>query len=144
MQFNSQNTTAKSQNTSKGQSQIVLTRNNITSTDNSNSTLTYTFPSSVSFTNHSIALVSAQMYYSWNNIGDQQYLLNNRFSYTWKVAATTTTINIVIPNGMYEISDINNYLQFIMIQNGHYLSTMRVLMCIMQNFLFQHIDMQLI
>lgn len=119
--FNSQNTTAKSQNTSKGQSQIVLTRNNITSTDGSNSTLTYVFPSSVSFSNHAIALVSAQMYYSWNNIGNQQYLLNNTFSYTWKVAAVTSTINIVIPNGIYEISDLNNYMQFIMIQNGHYL-----------------------
>lgn len=119
--FNLQNTTAKSQNTSKGQSQIVLTRSNITSTDGSNSSLTYVFPSSVSFSNHAIALVSAQMYYSWNNIGDQQYLLNNTFSYTWKVAAVTSTINIVVPNGIYEISDLNNYLQFIMIQNGHYL-----------------------
>lgn len=120
-QFNSQNTVSRSQNTSKGQSQIVLTRNNLTSTDGSNSTLTYVFPSSVSFSNHAIALVSAQMYYSWNNIGDQQYLLNNTFSYTWKVAAATSTITITIPNGIYEIADINNYLQFIMIKNGHYL-----------------------
>ena len=119
--FNSQNTTSKSQNTSKGQSQIVLTRANITSTDGSNSSLTYVFPSSVSFSNHAIALVSAQMYYSWNNIGDQQYLLNNRFSYTWKVDEITTTVNVVIPNGIYEIADVNNYMQFIMIQNGHYL-----------------------
>lgn len=121
MHFNSQNTTSKSQNTSKGQSQIVLTRANITSTDGSNSSLTYVFPSSVSFSNHAIALVSAQMYYSWNNIGDQQYLLNNRFSYTWKVDEITTTVNVVIPNGIYEIADVNNYLQFVMIQNGHYL-----------------------
>jgi len=121
MQFNSQNTTAKSQNTSKGQSQIVLTRNNITSTDGSNSSLTYVFPSSVSFSNHAIALVSAQIYYSWNNIGNQQYLQNNTFSYTWKVAAATSTYNITIPNGIYEVSDLNNYLQFIFIQNGHYL-----------------------
>ena len=119
--FNSQNTTAKSQNTSKGQSQIVLTRANITSTDGSNSSLTYVFPSSVSFSNHAIALVSAQLYYSWNNIEDQQYLLNNRFSYTWKVDEITTTVNVVIPNGIYEIADVNNYMQFIMIQNGHYL-----------------------
>lgn len=121
MQFNSQNTTARGQNISKGQSQIVLTRNNITSSDGSNSSLTYTFPSSVSFTNHAIALVSAQMYYSWNNIGNQQYLLNNTFSYTWKAIGVTTTYNVVIPNGIYEIADLNNYLQFVMIQNGHYL-----------------------
>jgi hypothetical protein len=65
--------------------------------------------------------VSAQIYYSWNNIGDQQYLLNNRFSYTWKVDEITTTVNVVIPNGIYEIADVNNYLQFVMIKNGHYL-----------------------
>ena len=74
--FNAQNTTAKGQNFSKGQSQIVLTRNNIISTDGSNSTLRYNFPSSVSFTNHAIALVSGQYYYSWANIGNQQYLQN--------------------------------------------------------------------
>jgi hypothetical protein len=120
-QFNAANTTARGQNISKGQSQIVSTRNNITSTDGSNSTLVYQFPSSVSFTNHAIALVSAQMYYSWNNIGSQQYLLNNRFTYTWKSVTTTTPYTVTIPNGIYEIADINNYLQFVMIQNGHYL-----------------------
>ncbi len=120
-QFNTQNTTAKGQNISKGQSQIVLTRNNITSTDGSNSTLVYQFPSSVTFSNHAIALVSAQMYYAWNNIGNQQYLLNNTFRYTWKSGTTTTTTTIVIPNGIYEIADITNYMQFVMIQNGHYL-----------------------
>ena len=119
--FNTQNTTAKGQNISKGQSQIVLTRNNITSTDGSNSTLVYQFPSSVTFSNHAIALVSAQMYYAWNNIGNQQYLLNNTFSYTWKYAGTTNTFTIVIPNGIYEIADITNYMYLKMIQNGHYL-----------------------
>ena len=120
-QFNAASTTARGSNISKGQSQIVLTRNNIISTDGSNSTLRYNFPSSVSFTNHAIALVSAQMYYSWNNIGNQQYLLNNTFTYTWKFNTTTQPYTVTIPNGIYEIADINNYLQFIMIQNAHYL-----------------------
>lgn len=121
-QFNAQNTTARGQNISKGQSQIILTQDNITSTDGSNSTLTYVFPSSVSFTNHAIALVSAQMYYCWNNIGNQQTLLNNTFSYTWTVGAgPTVAYTVTIPNGIYEVADINNYFQFVMIQNGHYL-----------------------
>jgi hypothetical protein len=121
-QFNAQNTTARGQNISKGQSQIILTQDNIVSTDGSNSTLRYVFPSSVSFTNHAIALVSAQMYYSWNNISNQQTLLNNTFSYTWTVASNPTVVyNVVIPNGIYEVADINNYFQFVMIQNGHYL-----------------------
>ena len=121
-QFNTANTTSRGQNISKGQSQIVLTRNNITSTDGSNSTLVYQFPSSVSFSNHAIALVSAQMYYSWNNIGNQQTLLNNTFRYTWKVgAAAAQPYTVTIPNGIYEIADINNYLQYVFITNGHYL-----------------------
>jgi hypothetical protein len=37
----------------------------------------------------------------------------------FSTAAATTTITI--PTGLYEISDINNYLQYIFIQNGHYL-----------------------
>ena len=119
--FNAASTTARGSNISKGQSQIVLTRNNIISTDGSNSTLRYNFPSSVSFTNHAIALVSAQLYYSWENIGNQQYLLNNTFTYTWKVGTTTTTYTVTIPNGIYEIADITNYLQFIFIQYAHYL-----------------------
>jgi hypothetical protein len=41
--FNAQNTTARGQNISKGQSQIILTQDNIVSTDGSNSTLRYVF-----------------------------------------------------------------------------------------------------
>ena len=48
-------------------------------------------------------------------------LANNSFSYTWVVGAVSTTYNITIPNGLYEIADLNNYLQYIFIQNGTYL-----------------------
>ena len=37
------------------------------------------------------------------------------------VAGTTTPYNVAIPSGLYEITGINNYLQFVFIQNGHYL-----------------------
>jgi hypothetical protein len=46
---------------------------------------------------------------------------NNIFTYTWTIAGTTTTYQVNIPNGLYEIKDINSYLQFVMIQNGTYL-----------------------
>lgn len=98
---------------------LVLNSTNIVSGSN-NSTLLYTFPNSVKFDHHQIAVQSVNMYYSWTNINNTT-LKNNTFSYTWVVAGTTTTYNVVIPTGLYEISDLNNYLQFVFIQNGHYL-----------------------
>ena len=113
---------AVGQSQSKGSSSIVLTGSNVLSSDNSNSTLVYNFPSSVSFSNHEIAVSSVSLYYSWDNVGGATTQLNNaQFSYTWVSVATTNTYQVIIPDGLYEIADINNFLQFTMIQNGHYL-----------------------
>jgi hypothetical protein len=98
---------------------IVLNSTNIVSGSN-NSSLTYKFPNSVTFDDHQIAVQSVSLYYSWQNI-NSTILKNNTFSYTWVVAGTTTTYNVTIPSGLYEISDVNNFLQFTFIQNGHYL-----------------------
>jgi len=98
---------------------IVLNSTNIVSGSN-NSSLTYKFPNSVTFDDHQIAVQSVSLYYSWQNI-NSTILKNNTFSYTWTVAGVTTTYTVTIPSGLYEISDINNYLQFVFIQNGHYL-----------------------
>jgi hypothetical protein len=59
------------------------------------------------------------MYYSWCNISSA--LGNNTFTYAWVNGITQTTKTVLIPDGLWEISDINNYLQFQFIQNGHYL-----------------------
>ena len=98
---------------------IVLNSSNILSGSN-NSTLVYNFPNSVNFDSHQIAVQSVSMYYSWTNINNIT-LQNNVFTYTWVVAAATTTYTVTIPTGLYEISDINSYLQFVFINNGHYL-----------------------
>jgi len=98
---------------------IVLNSTNILAGSN-NSTLVYNFPTSVRFDNHQIAVQSVNMYYSWQNINSTS-LRNNTFTYTWVVGATTTTYNVIIPAGLYEISDINNFLQYTFIQRGQYL-----------------------
>jgi len=98
---------------------IVLNSTNINSGSN-NSSLTYRFPNSVTFDDHQIAVQSVQLYYAWQNINNTT-LKNNTFSYSWVIAGTTTTYNVTIPSGLYEISDLNNFLQFTFIQNGHYL-----------------------
>jgi hypothetical protein len=53
--------------------------------------------------------------YSWFNISAGNYN-NANFSYI----INGTTYSFVIPDGFYTVSDINNYLEQIMIQNKHY------------------------
>ena len=95
-------------------SKIVCDRTNLIGNDNN--TFVYRFPSSVAFPNHEIALASVDMYYAWYNVS--ALLGNNTFSYVWTDGTTNT---IVLEDGLYEISTINERLQFAFIANGHYL-----------------------
>lgn len=99
-------------------STIVINQSNLVS-DGNNNTFTYKFPNSVQFPNHEIAVSSLTMYFSWANITTAYQ--NQTFTYTWVVGTTPTTYTITIPQGLWEISDINNLLQYTMIQNGTYL-----------------------
>lgn len=98
---------------------IVLNQANIVP-DGKNNSLVYKFPNSVSFPNHEIAVQNITMYYSWENINSAP-LANNTFSYVWVSGTTSTTYSITIPSGLYEVSDLNYYLQYKFIQNGTYL-----------------------
>lgn len=100
-------------------STIVVNQNNIVPDGNNNS-FVYNFPNSVTFPNHEIAVQAISMYYSWTNINASP-LGNNKFSYTWTSGGTTSTYTITLPDGLYEISTINQYMQSVMIGNGHYL-----------------------
>jgi hypothetical protein len=96
---------------------VVLNQNNITQ-DGLNSELVYKFPNSITFKDKYIAVSSISMFYSWFNITDTAQ--NNTLSYTWTSGTTTTTYTVVIPNGMYNIVDINAFLQFTFIKNNTY------------------------
>jgi hypothetical protein len=96
---------------------LVLNQSNIIP-DGQNNKLRYRFPNSVNLKDKYIAVSSISMYYSWDNITALQ--LNNKITYTWTVAATSTTYTITIPDGLYEISEINYFCQFTLISNGHY------------------------
>jgi len=98
---------------------LVLNQSNLIP-DGQNNKLLYKFPNSVNLTNKYIAVSSITMYYSWFNISAA--IGNNVFTYTWTAAATTYTYSIVIPDGIYEVSDINAIAQFAMIANGTYWS----------------------
>lgn len=97
---------------------IVLNSSNLLN-DGRNNTFVYNFPNSVDLTNKYIAVSQITMYYSWFNISNE--LQNNKITYTWTVGATTTTYTINIPDGLYNIVDLNYYFQWVMIENGHYL-----------------------
>jgi len=75
------------------------------------STGTLQFPNG----NYRVALASASLYYSWENI--RTAYNNNSFQYIWQ----GTTFDVDIPDGSYSISQINSYLQSVMIANDHYL-----------------------
>ena len=87
-----------------------------------NDTYTYKFPvGSVNFKNDQVAISGISIFYSWNNITSAttggQYN-NNSFSYIWIDGSSHT---ITLPDGYYEITDINAYLQSQMVKNTHYL-----------------------
>jgi hypothetical protein len=101
---------------------IVLNQNNLVQ-DGNNNTLVYRFPNSVNFSNSQIAISQITMYYSWFNVTSR--LANNRFTFNWINTAGTnnyTTYTITIPDGLYEVRDLNNFLQFVCL-NAPNLST---------------------
>lgn len=63
---------------------------------------------------YEMALVNLETYYSFPNIDSS----NNNFRYSPDNEATWVTINI--PEGSYEIVDLNEYIQRIKKENGHY------------------------
>jgi hypothetical protein len=89
---------------------IVLNQTNIVQ-DGLNNKLVYKFPNSVVFKDKYIAVSSVSMYYSWFNI--TSVYGNNTFTYTWTNGASTSTFPVVIPDGLWNISAINNFIQFI-------------------------------
>lgn len=101
---------------------IVFNQNNLVQ-DGNNNTLVYKFPNSVNFSNSEVAISQITMYYSWFNITSK--INNNFLTFNWVNANNTnnyTTYTIYIPDGLYEISSLNAYLQFVFI-NANSLTT---------------------
>jgi hypothetical protein len=96
---------------------LIVNSSNVVANTN-NSVFKYNFPAgNVEFSKgQKLALGSIQMYYSTFNITASQG--NNQFSYVW---VDGREITITIPDGFYEISTLNDFLHFCMVQQGHYL-----------------------
>jgi len=97
---------------------LVFNQNNI-SNPTTNSQLTYRFPNSVVLKDKYIAVSSISLFYSWFNITTTAQ--TNTIVFTWDSGnPALSNITITIPDGLYEITEINNYFQFFCIQNGYY------------------------
>lgn len=96
---------------------LILNSQNIVPGSN-NSNFTYVFPGgNVKFVKgQKVALASLSTYYSSFNI--TSVYNNNTFSYIW---VDNTRVDITIPDGFYDITTFNAFLQQQFIFNGHYL-----------------------
>ena len=90
-----------------------------------NDTYEFKFPQgAITFKDDQIAVEAINIYFSWFNITSSttgsQYN-NNTFSFVWYDALGSTTYTVVLPDGYYEVSDLNAYIQFFCVSNGLYL-----------------------
>lgn len=75
------------------------------------------FPNAIDLSNYSVGVGNAYIYYSWYNISNS---LNNRIFQLDIPGMSTQTITL--PEGVYEISNINQYLQYWFIENDLYIT----------------------
>jgi len=96
---------------------LIMSQRNVIAGSN-NTTFEYVFPAGgIHLKGHTkIALASITMYNSTPNISAA--LGNNTYKYRWIDA---TEHSVTMPDGFYEISDMNNFLHQTMLNNGHYL-----------------------
>jgi hypothetical protein len=112
-------------------SSIFLDQDLLTNPNAGNNTFIYDFaPRTVWTTPETkMSVANFSVPYSWFNISAA--LQNNLIGYVWydrqssggfsAFGATGQVVLIQIPDGYYDIATLNNFLQFNMIQNSHYL-----------------------
>jgi hypothetical protein len=77
--------------------------------------------STIDLSNFTVSVGQAFIYYSWYNINSSP-LNNNLFSLTIPRNGGSDTLNVIIPDGAYNINDLNNFLQFTLIEGGYYIT----------------------
>lgn len=95
---------------------LILNQSNIVQ-GSSNTKFRYLFPQGgYTMKDNQVAIQQVSLYFSVYNI--TQVYNNNYFSYIW-VDGTSHTVSI--PDSFLQITDLNQFLQYTMITNGHYL-----------------------
>lgn len=120
-------------------SSIFINKDLCTNVGTGNNTFVFTFQRNVQTTDSSrISVSNFSVPYSWFNITAARK--NNQYKYVWYDANSGspdfpapnqvggavgtnggTVFTVTMPNGYYDVTTLNAYLQFVMIQNGHYL-----------------------
>lgn len=98
------------------QSSIILNKNNNSTITTANNKLTLKLGVGAELKDTEVCLSSLYIYYSWYNI--TALFANQTLSYTWHDDAVHS---ITIPEGFYTVGQINEYIEFEMFSNGHYL-----------------------
>jgi len=95
---------------------LILNSNNVVSGTN-NSVFQYNFPQGgYTFKEDLIAVQEISMFFSAFNVS--AFYNNTTYSYIWVDGSVNT---VVMPDSFLQVSDINAYLQSVMVGNNHYL-----------------------
>lgn len=96
---------------------IIINRGNLVA--NTQNTYQYNFSSNVDTSNLNIGLSSATLNYSWPNISVSKG--NNTFQISHPTSGANVVLTLTIPDGGYNITDLNSYLEYYLITNGYYI-----------------------
>jgi hypothetical protein len=96
-------------------SPVLITRQNRISSNQ----FVIKFPSTIDLNGYECGISSGYIYYSWYSISSA--LNNNRLQLTVPSSSGSTTYDITVPDGAYNVTDLNNFLQYWFVQNGIYL-----------------------
>ena len=98
---------------------LVLNSSNVSNTS-TNTSFKYNFiQGGFQVKDMEMCVSSITLPYSFYNVSS--YYNNRTFSLVFPTAATTTTINVILPEGFYTVTDINSYIQQVCIDYGAYL-----------------------
>ncbi len=92
----------------------VITGNNLVAP--STNIFQYNFLTNLNIPKHEIALIQGSIFRSWNNISATYG--NNTYTVHW---INGTNAVLTMPDGIYQITDINNFLQAFLVQQKWYL-----------------------
>jgi len=94
---------------------IINSTNNVTP-----NTYKVSLSNTTDLNEYNVSIGSCFIYNSWYNI-NQSPLNNNQYTLTIPRSGGSDTLIITIPDGSYNISDLNNQLQYTLIANGYYI-----------------------
>lgn len=99
---------------------LCLNSSNVVSGSN-NTSFKYTFlGGNFRAEDSEICISSLTIPYAWFNVST--FYANDLFSFTFPTTASqTTTVAVNLPDGFYSVTDLQNYIQQICINNGFYL-----------------------